>query len=448
MKKILLIWWGTAREHIIAKKLKENPELALFSYWTDNPGIKDLSDELKVWSLAESNFNDIVSFAKEKEIDWAFIGPDNPIWDWLSDALLQAWIKSFAPLKSLAQLESSKWFTRNLLEKYKIDWNPKYRSFKWTWKWNEKEIWDFLNELWDNFVVKYDALFWWKWVKLSWEHLKDKKEWLKYAMECLDWCWKVVIEEKLEWEEFSLMCFADWFSLVTMPTVQDHKRAYDGDTWPNTWWMWTYSHESWILPFLEISDIEKARQISIYVMQALEKECSERYKWIMYWGFIATKDWVRLIEYNARFWDPEVMNLLSLLKTDLSTICEAVIEEKLWELNIEFEKKATVCKYLAATWYPENPSKWEKISFSFNSNEDENLWLYFWWITKNESWEYIMWTSRAIAIVWKWDSISEAKNLVDKYIDKFSWNFFYRKDIWSNELIQKRIDHMKILRWQ
>lgn len=444
-RKVLLVWWWTAREHIIAEKLKKNPDTILFAFWPKNPWIEDLAAEMKVWAL--NDFQAIVDFAKEKDVDWAFIWPDNPIWEWLADALLYAWIKSFAPLKSLARLESSKWFTRNLLTKYWIEWNPLYKVFEWKPESNKKEISKFLDELWWNFVVKYDALLWWKWVKLSWEHLKNNEEWLNYALECLQECWRVVIEEKLEWEEFSLICFADWVSLVTMPTIQDHKRAYDWDVWPNTWWMGTYSHESWVLPFLNTSDVAKARDITVRIMKSLEDECWWKYKWLMYWGFIAVKNWVRVIEYNARFWDPEVMNLLMLLKTDLVTICEAVINERLQDINIEFDHQASVCKYVAPDGYPTNPLKWEKVELWFDYKElEENCKIYFWSVTRNEKWELIMWTSRAIAVAAKANSINEANELVDNLIKKISWRIFYRKDIWTEGLIQKRIDHMKKIR--
>ena len=446
MKKILLVWGWTAREHIIAEKLKANPEVSLFAYWVNNPWISDIADNLKEWGLKEENFWAIVSYAQENEVDWAFIGPDNPIWDWLADALLEGWIKSFAPTKMLAQLESSKWFTRKLLETHWIEGNPKYKCFEWSSEFNKEPISNYIDELWGTYVVKYDQLLWWKWVKLSWEHLETKQDWINYAIDCLEECWRVVIEEKLVWEEFSLMCFADWITLATMPTVQDYKRAFEWDRWPNTWWMGTYSHESWILPFLTPEDVTKAKEITLEVMKALEADCWSKYKWIMYWWFIATKTWIKLIEYNARFWDPEVMNLLTLLKTDLTTICEAVITETLSEINIEFENKATVCKYLAAQWYPQNPIKWEILSFSFDPKSIENLWIYYWWVTRSWEWEYTMWSSRAIALVAKWDTATEAKAIIDEIIPRFSWKFFYRKDIGSNELIQKRIDNMKFLR--
>ena len=265
-------------------------------------------------------------------------------------------------------------------------------------------------------------------------------------MECLDECGKVVIEEKLIWEEFSLVCFADWNSIFAMPTIQDHKRAFEWDTWPNTGGMWTYSEKWGILPFLKKEDVEMAKKITIKVMRALKKECWEKYKWIMYWGFIVTKTWVKVIEYNARFWDPEVMNLLNLLKTDLTEICEAVLDWKLEEIEINFENLATVCKYIAVNWYPENPKKWEKLEINFDINWDENSKIYFWSIKRDENWNYEMWTSRAIAIISKAENIEKAWKLVDEKIAQMKWNFFFRKDIWTKELIEKRINFMDKIR--
>jgi len=443
MKKILLIWSG-AREHIVAKKLCENPEVKLFAWCpSENPWILELADEAIIWWVWKNEFQNICHFAEENKIDWAFIWPDNPIWDWLADELKKSWFPSFAPNKSLARLESSKWFTRKLIEKYWIDWNPEFKNFEWNWEKNKEAISEFLDKLWDEYVIKYDALFWWKWVKLSWEHLGNKDEWISYAMECLDECGKVVIEEKFVWEEFSLLCFADWNSIASMPTIQDHKRAFEWDTWPNTGWMWTYSEKWWILPFIEKKDIEEAEKITIKIMQSLKKECWEKYKWIMYWGFILTKNWVKVIEYNARFWDPEVMNLLTLLKTDLTKICEACIDWKLKNIEVSFEDYATVCKYIAVNWYPENPKKWEKLVINFDINKKDESEIYFWSIVRNEDWSYTMWSSRNVAIIAKaWD-IETAWKLVDEKISKMEWDFFYRKDIWTKELIQKKINRMK-----
>lgn len=446
MKNILLIGSWT-REHIIAEKLCENEDVKLFWFLSSkNPWILPLCEKVEFWNFLPESFEKIWKFAKENDISWAFIWPDNPIWDWLADFLEENfWIKSFAPKKSLAQIESSKGFTRNLVDEFEIWANPKFKNFSW-WKENKKEISDFLDELWENFVIKYDSLFWWKWVKLSWEHLKNKEEWILYALECLEWCGKTVIEEKLVWEEFSLMSFTDWKTLISMPSIQDHKRAFDWDKWPNTWWMGSYTWNWNILPFMTEKDLAEAESISEKIISALEKKCWEKYKWILYWGFIITENWVKLIEYNARFWDPEVMNLLTLLETSLVEICEKSLEEKLSEVEVKFDKSPTVCKHFAVEGYPENPKKWEKVEINLENLKKENIKIYFWSI-ENLWWNsFEMWSSRAFACVCKWKTIEESAEKINKIAETFKWNFFFRKDIWMKKLLEKRAENMKKIR--
>lgn len=431
---------------MIASTLRKDKDLSLFAYWSANPWIISLSEEVMIWSTDKSNFSDIVAYAKRCWIDWALIWPDNPIGDWLADALFSAGIRSFAPNQRLAQLESSKWFTRNLMKKYEINWNPDFRVFE-GWAENKDDITRYLKDLGSEFVIKYDSLYWWKWVKLSGEHLKTQDDWLEYAMFCLEKCWRVVIEEKLVWEEFSLMFFSDGNTIVPMVPVQDHKRAYDWDVWPNTWWMWSYSHQDWVLPFLDKKDLVQAESITYDVMKALEQEIWSKYIGVMYWGFIATKSWVKLIEYNARFWDPEVMNALTLLKTDLSHICESAICGRLAGVKIEFEPRATVCKYLVANWYPDSSTAWKPVNLNLDK-QSKDLNIYFGSITKNEDWQFIMWASRVASFVASWNTIEEARKIVDDWLSIVQWDVFYRRDIGSIELIQKRIDHMKLIRWE
>ena len=140
------------------------------------------------------------------------------------------------------------------------------------------------------------------------------------------------------------------------------------------------------------------------------------------------------------------MNLLTLLKTDLAEICEACIEWRLWDIDIEFEPQATVCKYAAVKWYPESPPKWEEIKFDFDPFEKWEADLYFWSVEQAEDWKYIMWSSRALAIVAMWDNISDAKKKVDNKLSKIHWPIMYREDIWSEELVNKRVINMKNIR--
>ena len=216
----------------------------------------------------------------------------------------------------------------------------------------------FIKEL-GEYVVKADGLTGGKGVKVSGEHLANIDEGFAYAMECLNADGRVVIEEKFIGVEFSLMSFVDGVHVVDMPAVQDHKRALEGDKGMNTGGMGTYSDADHSLPFLRPGDLEAAHAITVKVAEAIYKETGKYFKGIMYGGFMAVKNGVGLIEYNARFGDPEAMNVLPLLKTDFIDVCERIIAGNLE--SVEFENKATVLKYIVPEGYPENPRKGEKI---------------------------------------------------------------------------------------
>ena len=208
-----------------------------------------------------------------------------------------------------------------------------------------KGVSDFLKKLGDNYVVKYDGLAGGKGVKVSGDHLKNHHDAIEYCDNLIQKGSTFLIEEKFIGEEFSLMSFCDGTNIKHMPAVQDHKRAYDGDLGPNTGGMGSYSDQNLSLPFLKDSDIKEAQSINRETLKALKEHFKEDYKGILYGGFMATTNGIKLIEYNARFGDPEAMNVLSILKTDLVEICEHIINGSLDKIDIQFENKATVCKY-------------------------------------------------------------------------------------------------------
>ena len=187
------------------------------------------------------------------------------------------------PKKDLAQVETSKSFTRNLLIKYKIPGCPKFKTFE-----NMDGVKEFLSLLGDNYVVKYDGLAGGKGVKVAGDHLHSHDEALIYCEELIKKGGHFLIERKLIGEEFSLMSFCDGENLSHMPAVQDHKRAYEGDTGPNTGGMGTYSDSDHKLPFLEDSHIKSAQKINEQTAKALKQKFGEGYKGILYGGFIAT----------------------------------------------------------------------------------------------------------------------------------------------------------------
>jgi len=436
MKKILVLGSG-AREHAICeaiKRSKQENELYVVSK-SKNPGIFKMAKEYLLGDPTDAKT--VTEFAKKTGIDFAVVGPEAPIAKGIVDALLEVGIKSASPLKIAGQLESSKSFTRDLVSKYQIPGNPLFKTF-----FSEEGLSNFFDQLGENFVVKADGLKGGKGVKVSGDHLNGKAEGLAYAIECLKEGGKVVVEEKLIGQEFSLMSFCDGVHTLDMPPVQDHKRAYDGDKGPNTGGMGSYSCEDHLLPFLTAKDIEDASKINKLVAEALFKETGVYFKGVMYGGFMVTKNGVKLIEYNARFGDPEAMNVLPIMETDFVEICEAIINGTLDKVQAKFAKKATVCKYLVPNGYPENPVAGQKIVVG---EIPAGVNVYYASVDEKEDGLYLS-GSRAIAFVGIAENLEGAEQLAQSAIGAVTGPVFYRKDIGTKTLIDARVDMMKKLR--
>src|SRR3989338_3322747 len=373
---ILLIGHG-AREHAIAEALRKNIDARLFSFMkSKNPGIASLSEKIEAGNY--SDIKKIKQFAEKTNVDFAFIGPEDPLNEGVVDAL-------------------------------------------------------------EGIVIKPDGLTAGKGVKVQDDHFKTKKEALEYCKEVLKTHPAVVVEEKFEGEEFSLQCFSDGKTAVGMPVVQDHKRAYENDKGPNTGGMGSYSCENHLLPFLKKSDVEKALEITKKVNEAIYEETGSYYKGIMYGGFILTKNGIKLLEYNARFGDPEAMNVLPILKTDFAAICQAIITQELSRVKVEFEKKATVCKYVVPLVYPDALLKNEKIEINTIQN---NAKVYYASVEQRNDGIY-MTGSRAIAFVGIGKNVEEAEKIAEEAVSQVKGRVFHRRDIGTKVMIQKRINHIR-----
>ena len=480
--KILLITIS-ARGHAIAEALKRSPQNPQIIHVcpTRNPGIRPLAEEqFVVDSLMD--FPAILEIAKrtlrprsgQASPDFAFVAPDDPIGGGLADELDKIGIPSVAPKKTLARIESSKGFARELWRKYGIEAAPRFRVFRnggegiRNW---ELGIRKYLEEdLGGNYVVKYDGLLGGKGVKVSGEHLLNIDEGVAYALECLEKSEQVVIEEKLIGCEFSLMSFVSGTQVVSMPAVQDHKRAFAGDTGPNTGGMGSYSDANHSLPFLRKDDIEEAHELNVETARALQKECGEPYKGILYGGFIATAGGVKLIEYNARFGDPEALNVLPILKSDFVAICQAVLSQELNTKLVQFEQKATVCKYIVPVGYPDNknqrgeaislPSvtlsggppdasstRFDRLSapLSMTGGGPETKGrIYYGDVSEDPDGTLRLGGSRTAGIVGIGDTIAEAEKIADDLCKQVKGPVRYREDIGTAELIGKRIEMMKM----
>jgi len=432
--KILLVGNG-AREHILAEKLTASPKCSELIVYASavNPGIRDLSSIYHVGDL--SDMKAIQEFAKEYKPDFAVIGPENPLANGVVDVLSMIGIPSASPTQKMAQVESSKSFTRELLQKYKVPGGPQFKTFTST-----EGMMEFASEL-GQIVVKADGLQGGKGVQVMGDHFETLEEGVLYAQECMEKDGRVVIEEKFVGQEFSLMSFVDGETVVDMPAIQDHKRAYEGDKGPNTGGMGSYSYPD-RLPFLTEQDLKEAHEINVKTAQALKEELGEPYKGILYGGFIAVKEGVRLIEYNVRFGDPEAMNALSLLETDLVEICLGIIHRNLKEVEIRFAKKATVCKYVVPEGYPTNPKRGEHVKIG---PLPDGVKLYY--AAVNDDPEgLVMSGSRALAFVGIADDIETAEQLAQQGVESVEGAVFYRKDIGTQELIQQKVEMMSLLR--
>ncbi|MGE9290406.1 MAG: phosphoribosylamine--glycine ligase, partial [Puniceicoccales bacterium] len=248
MTKILLIGSG-AREHAIFKALQrsgKNPTLNVFGS-TVNPGLAGQAAAYRSGPITDPDA--VLSFARETDSEIAIVGPEAPLEAGVADALVEAGIPTVGPTKELAQIESSKGFARDLLQKHGIPGSPAYQRFS-----TLSGVESFLRELGGNFVVKADGLMGGKGVKVSGEHLSSETEAMSWCREIIDSGSEFVIEEKCVGPEFSLFTFSDGKSVVHSPLVQDHKRAYVGDEGPNTGGMGSYSMPDHRLPFVEESD--------------------------------------------------------------------------------------------------------------------------------------------------------------------------------------------------
>jgi phosphoribosylamine--glycine ligase len=435
MLKVLLIGSG-AREHAIAKAIKRSQQKnALYCFANSiNPGIKELSAQYLIGNL--NNIDAITNFAVAQKIDFAVIGPEALLELGVVDELNAYDIPCIGPTKKLASIETSKSFARDLLAKYKIPASPQYKSFHGlTGESTGKEVKKFLQQLEDNFVIKADGLMGGKGVKISGEHLSNHNEAIEYCQQLISQQQNFVIEEKLIGQEFSLLSFSDGKHLSHMPPVQDHKRAFANDSGPNTGGMGSYTDANHLLPFLNKENIHHAQQFNQATINALEKECGVPYKGILYGGFMLTKNGVKLIEYNARFGDPEAINLLALLETDFIEICQAIIASNLHNINIKFSNKATVCKYVVPEGYPDNPVKNKEIDISKITNKDR---LYYAAVNAEDN-KLVATGSRTLAVLGIADNILAAEQIAEEIIQQISGPVFHRKDIGTAELINKKI---------
>ncbi len=439
--KVLAVGGG-GREHAAVEALYRSGAEIYSVMKNANPGIIARSKDHLLCS--EKDLDKVCAFAKEKGVEIAYIGPEAPLEVGIVDALEAIGVKCAAPTKAAARIETSKTFMRELVDKYKIKGNLGFASFD-----NAKDAEEYLKKIDHEIVVKPVGLTGGKGVKVQGEHLKSFEETMDYINEIFDaniGGAGVILEEKAVGEEFTQMAFVDGKKVVPMPLVQDHKRAFEGDVGHNTGGMGSYSEADHLLPFVTADDRKAALDIIQATIDALAKEGCP-YKGVLYGQFMNTADGPKIIEFNARFGDPEAMNVLSILESSFETVCKQIADGNLKD-DVVFSKKATVCKYVCTKGYGIDPESGREISFDMENLAKTRCFLYYANINMIEG-KLITGTSRNAAMVGLGNTTDEAEWDCEVALSCVNCDYVYmRHDIGKASLIKKRVEHMNRLRSQ
>ena len=348
--KLLVIGSG-GREHAIVRALKKSPRAGEIHVLPGNGGI---SEDAICAGVAATDIDGAVSYAREHEIDYAVVTPDDPLCLGMVDALEAAGIPCFGPEKRAAMIEGSKVFAKGLMKKYGIP-TAAYEVFD-----DAEAALKYVESAPVPIVVKADGLALGKGVVVAMTR-EEAVDAVKSAM--LDRAFgesgaRVVIEEYLEGPEVSVLSFTDGSTLVPMVSSMDHKRALDGDKGLNTGGMGTVSPNPYYTDEIAQTCMETIFLPTIRAMQAEGRP----FKGCLYFGLMLTPDGPKVIEYNARFGDPETQVVLPRLKTDFVDIIDAVIDEKLDALEIEWSADACACVVMASGGYPQSYPKGIEIT--------------------------------------------------------------------------------------
>ncbi|MDE6025963.1 MAG: phosphoribosylamine--glycine ligase [Lachnospiraceae bacterium] len=342
----VLIVGGGGREHAIAVKCSESKRVTKLYAAPGNAGIAQLAECVDI-SVMDGEA--LVQFAKEKNIDLAIVGPDDPLVAGVADCFKNAGIKVFGPEKKAAIIEGSKAFSKDLMKKYGIP-SAAYETFD-----NADAAIRYLENAKMPIVLKADGLALGKGVLIC-NDIEEAKAGVKTLM--LDKQFgsagdKIVIEEFMTGREVSVLCYCDGTHIKPMASAQDHKRAHDGDLGLNTGGMGTFSPS----PFYT-DEVDQFCKERIYqpTMDAMKAEGRD-FVGILFCGLMLTEDGPKVLEYNARFGDPEAQVVLPRMKNDIIDVMEACIEGRLNEIELQFEDKAAVCVVLASDGYPEHYEK-------------------------------------------------------------------------------------------
>jgi len=413
----VLVVGGGGREHTICWKLKQSSKVTELYCAPGNGGIATLAE---CRNVKATDIEGMVALAKEIKPDMVVVAPDDPLVLGMVDAMQEAGLRAFGPNKAAAIIEGSKSFSKELMKKYNIP-TAKYEVFT-----SSAEAIAYVEKEGAPIVVKADGLALGKGVVVA-ETVEQAKDAIVSIMEDKKFGAsgsKVVIEECLVGPEVSVLAFTDGKTMCPMVSAQDHKRVYDNDKGPNTGGMGTFSPSR-----IYTDDIAKECFDSIFrpTMEAMVKE-NRTFKGVLYFGLMITKDGPKVIEYNCRFGDPETQVVLPRLKTDLYDIFDAVIDEKLADINIEWEDCGCVCVVMASGGYPVEYKKGYEIK---GIEEAEKAgYTVFHAGTKLEDGKILTNGGRLIGVTAKSDTLDNAIKEAYKAVEMIGFqDAHFRKDI-------------------
>ena len=414
----ILVVGGGGREHAIVWKLAQSPRVKKIYCAPGNGGISQIAECIPVKAI---DIEGVISFALNNGIDMVMVAPDDPLAAGMVDAMEAKGIRAFGPRKNAAVLESSKAFSKDLMKKYGIP-TAKYEVFE-----DSEHAIEYLRHQSFPLVVKADGLALGKGVIIA-QGFDQAQEAVNSIMS--DKVFgksgdKLVIEEFLYGPEVSILAFTDGKTVVPMVSSQDHKRVYDNDKGLNTGGMGTFSPSR-----IYTSEMAEYCMENFYkpTIEAMNQE-NRKFKGVLYFGLIITPEGPKVLEYNARFGDPEAQVILPRLKTDLVDIFDAVIDEKLASLNIEWDNNAAVCVIMASGGYPEKYATGLEITGIKAAEKDYGVTV-FHAGTKYDNGKLLTSGGRVLGVTAVASTLDDARARAYEGVGKISFkDMHYRKDI-------------------
>jgi phosphoribosylamine---glycine ligase len=434
---------GGGREHALGAALHRSEAPLFVAAPQVNPGLRTIAQDYL--TTAVENADKIAGWARERRIELAVLGPEAAIAAGVADKLRAAGVPTVGPSASAGRIESSKSFARELMQRQKVPGLPAFVNVQGA-EAVDRAVASFSGP----FVVKAAGLAGGKGVFVQGVDFATAEEGAAQAKRLLAAGGAgstVVLEEKLEGEEFSLLAFVDGSAVHPMPVVQDYKRALPNDQGPNTGGMGSYSERDHLLPFLPRADFDRAVEILRATVEALRKEGLD-YRGVLYGGFMLTARGPQVLEFNARFGDPEAVNVLTLFDgTDLADLLLEVANGKIDPAHVSFRRRATVCKYVVPEGYPASPRSGAVLTLDRQKILDAGVTVYYASVTPGRSPDQVVTgTSRALAIVGEASARKDAEARVEEALKYVQGAYHIRHDVGTVADVKARTDHMARLR--